>query len=121
MAAPKLLILDEPCAGLDPAAREEFLTFLTRQAALTHSVPLLFVTHHVEEIIPSLTHVLVLKTGRILTAGPLSQLKSKLLSEAFSCQVTLHRKNNRFTLSVQAKNGFGSKIPPRLRKSKANR
>lgn len=98
MARPKILILDEPCAGLDPAARESFLTFLAQQAASSHATPLLLVTHHVEEIIPSFTHVLVLKAGRISSAGPISQLKSTILSEAFSRRVTLLRKNGRFTL-----------------------
>ncbi len=101
MAKPAILILDEPCAGLDPVAREDFLAFLTHHAASTHAAPLLFVTHHVEEIIPCLTHALVLKSGRVLTAGPLSQLNSSVLSEAFSCRVILRRKNHRITLTVK--------------------
>ena len=55
MAGPELLILDEPCAGLDPVAREKFLTFLQRLARRKFGPTLLFVTHHVEEIFPALT------------------------------------------------------------------
>ncbi len=101
MTRPKILILDEPCAGLDPAAREDFLTFLGQQATSNHATPLLLVTHHVEEIVPPLTHVLVLKAGRVLSASPLSQLNSTVLSEAFSHHVRLRQKNRRFTLTVE--------------------
>lgn len=106
MGSPKVLILDEPCSGLDPAAREEFLTFITRHAAFAHAAPLLFVTHHVEEIMPCLTHALVLKTGRVSTACPIEQLNSGVLSEAFSRKVTLRRKNQRFMLTMEPGKGI---------------
>ncbi|PWU09779.1 MAG: ABC transporter [Verrucomicrobia bacterium] len=101
MARPKILILDEPCAGLDPAAREEFLIFLNQQATSAQAIPLLFVTHHVEEVIPCFTHALVLKAGRVLSAGSLSELNSAILSDAFSHNVSLRRKNRRFTLTME--------------------
>ena len=69
IASPKLLILDEPCAGLDPPARERFLQFLSRFTTEPAAPALLMVTHHVEEIIPSVSHVLLLKQGRVLKAG----------------------------------------------------
>src|SRR3989454_941689 len=74
MARPALLILDEPCAGLDPGAREHFLQFLQRLRGPT----LVLVTHHVEEIMPAFTHVLVLKEGKVLAAGA----KKKVLTSA---------------------------------------
>jgi iron complex transport system ATP-binding protein len=49
MARPRLLILDEPCAGLDPVAREQFLAFLERLGAQRGAPALVLVTHHVEE------------------------------------------------------------------------
>ena len=52
MARPQLLILDEPCAGLDPVAREHFLQFIERLARRRGSPTLVLVTHHVEEIMP---------------------------------------------------------------------
>src|SRR5262245_9272951 len=63
MANPKVLILDEPCAGLDPAAREHFLHFLQRLGKQQSGPTLIFVTHHVEEIMPVFSHALVLKAG----------------------------------------------------------
>lgn len=100
MANPKILILDEPCSGLDPVAREDFLVFLGQHAASKHAAPLLFVTHHVEEIISSMTHALVLKAGRVLLADRLSKLNSAVLSEAFSRPTKLRCVNRRFTLTV---------------------
>ena len=69
MAKPRVLILDEPCAGLDPAAREHFLQFLQRLGAQKNSPTLVLVTHHVEEIMPVFSHALVLKNGAVLAAG----------------------------------------------------
>src|SRR6266567_2430676 len=69
MARPELLILDEPCAGLDPVAREHFLQFLGRLAHTRSAPTLVLVTHHVEEIIPVFSHVLVLRGGEVLAAG----------------------------------------------------
>src|SRR5271170_7709940 len=69
MAKPRVLILDEPCAGLDPAAREHFLQFLQRLGSRKNSPTLILVTHHVEEITPAFSRVLILKSGRVLAAG----------------------------------------------------
>jgi iron complex transport system ATP-binding protein len=55
MAKPKLLILDEPCAGLDPVAREQFLQFVESLARQPRGPALVLVTHHVEEITPGFT------------------------------------------------------------------
>src|SRR5262245_10356790 len=69
MAKPRALILDEACAGLDPAAREHFLQFLQRLGQQRTAPTLIFVTHHVEEIMPVFSHVLILRAGRVLGAG----------------------------------------------------
>ena len=68
MRRPKLLILDEPFEGLDPPARNSLantINDLTRT-----DIQLILITHRFEEIIPSITHVLLLKQGRIYKAGP---------------------------------------------------
>ncbi len=96
----ELLILDEPCTGLDPVARENFLGFmegLIQQQAF-HS--LLLVTHHVEEILPSITHALILKQGRVIAQGAkVETLTSGNLSDAFSGPVDLKFSHQRYHLS----------------------
>jgi iron complex transport system ATP-binding protein len=105
MARPALLILDEPCAGLDPVAREHFLHFIDRLGRAPRSPTIVLVTHHVEEIMPVFTHVLLLRDGRVLGAGPKAEvLMSGHLAETFDCQMRLRRANGRYTLSVAAPN-----------------
>jgi iron complex transport system ATP-binding protein len=102
MARPRLLILDEPCAGLDPVAREQFLAFVERLAAQKSASPaLVLVTHHVEEIMPSFTHALLLRTGRVVTAGARGRvLTSPQLSTTFDTPLKLRRMGGRYTLRL---------------------
>ena len=102
MAKPRVLILDEPCAGLDPAAREHFLQFIQRLGAQKNSPTLILVTHHVEEIMPVFSHVLILKNGRVLVAGKKSVvMNSKNLSQAFHARTVLVTKKQRYELKVR--------------------
>lgn len=103
MARPRLLILDEPCAGLDPVAREKFLQFVERLARHRgHHGPrpaLVLVTHHVDEIMPAFTHALLLRRGRVVAAGPRqSVLTSANLSTIFGAPLRLSRRANRYRL-----------------------
>lgn len=101
ISKPRLLILDEPCAGLDPVARERFLDFLTTLAAAPDCPALVLVTHHVEEILPLFTHGLLLSRGRRLAAGPLPRvLTSALLSQAFETPLRLSRRQGRHHLTL---------------------
>ncbi len=102
MAEPRLLILDEPCAGLDPVAREHFLQFLQRLARSRNAPAMVLVTHHVEEIMPAFTHVIVLRDGRVMAAGARREvLDSKILSQAFGAPVRLTLRAGRYSLSVR--------------------
>ena len=106
MASPRLMILDEPCAGLDPVAREHFLQFLSRLARVRGAPTMVLVTHHVEEIVALFSHVLVLKAGRVLAAGPRARvLTSATLSNAFAAPVHLTRAKGRYSLAVRAARG----------------
>jgi len=69
MIEPGLLLLDEPTAGLDLAGREEFVADLDAVGA--DGTPMALVTHHLEEIPSSFTHVLVLAHGGVLASGPI--------------------------------------------------
>lgn len=104
MARPRLLILDEPCAGLDPAAREHFLQFLQRLGSFRNAPTLVLVTHHVEEIMPVFSHALVLRGGRVLAAGiKRVVLTTEILARAFGAGVRLRRVGGRYALTVGAK------------------
>ena len=101
MAKPRVLILDEPCAGLDPAAREHFLHFIQRLGAHKNSPTLVLVTHHVEEIMPVFSHVLVLKAGGVLANGTkMNALNTRNLSEAFGARMKLRQSRQRYELKV---------------------
>jgi len=101
MAHPDVLILDEPCAGLDPVAREQFLGLVADLGRQTRPA-LLFVTHHVEEIVPAFRHALLLREGRILAAGPTrTVLNGKRLSSVFDAPVRLSRLSGRYRLQVR--------------------
>jgi iron complex transport system ATP-binding protein len=101
MAKPRLLILDEPCAGLDPAATEHFLQFLQRLGRRADTPTLVLVTHHVEEIMPVFSHALVLKSGRVLASGKkYSVLTAQNLSRAFHAPLKLRQSAGRYRLTV---------------------
>lgn len=79
---PRALLLDEACAGLDPAARRAFLHDL-RQIA-REGICLIVVTHHVDEILPEIGRVVMMKQGRIIADGPKAELLTDNgLSELF--------------------------------------
>jgi iron complex transport system ATP-binding protein len=69
MARPFLLVLDEPCAGMDPSVRERFLAWLDDRMSDSNSPAVVLVTHHIEEIMPGLANTLVLSAGRVHSAG----------------------------------------------------
>jgi iron complex transport system ATP-binding protein len=106
MARPKILILDEACAGLDPVARENFLQFLGRLIKIPNPPTILFVTHHLEEITPIFSHVLMLRNGERLASGPVkSCLTSESLSRMFATPVLVRKKNGKYTLSISSNDG----------------
>ena len=103
MAKPALLILDEPCAGLDPVAREHFLHFVQRLGTTHNGPTIVFVTHHVEEIMPAFTHVLLLKSGRVYASGNRQKvLASRNLGGAFDAEARLTRTAGRYALQVRS-------------------
>ncbi len=74
MTDPELLLLDEPAAGLDLGAREALMRRLTRIMASPEGPVIVMVSHHVEEIPPGITHVLLLRAGRVVAAGPIREV-----------------------------------------------
>lgn len=97
MPDPELLLLDEPAAGLDLAGREDLVTRLSDVARDPASPALVLVTHHVEEIPPGFTHVMLLRAGRIVAAGPIDQtLTATNLTAAFSVPISVERVGSRW-------------------------
>ncbi len=74
MTDPELLLLDEPAAGLDLGAREALLRRLSRLVADPQGPAMVLVSHHVEEIPSGITHVLLLRRGGVVAAGPLPEV-----------------------------------------------
>lgn len=102
MARPRLLILDEPCAGMDPVAREVFLQRMELIAREPRGPGLVLVTHHVEEITEGFTHALLLRAGRVVAAGPRAKvLTEALLGETFGAAVRLGRHGGRLELRIK--------------------
>jgi iron complex transport system ATP-binding protein len=96
-AQPSLLLLDEPCAGLDLPGRESLLLALGEMVRADDALPLVFVTHHLEEVFAGITHALVLADGCVAAAGPAEEvLSSATLSHAFGLPVTVRRHAGRY-------------------------
>lgn len=98
MADPELLLLDEPAAGLDLGGREELVGALAELAGDTKSPVLVLVTHHVEEIPPGFTHLMLMKDGHVHAAGPIAEvLTDANLTEAFGTPLQVERRGDRWT------------------------
>ncbi|ALC10991.1 ABC transporter ATP-binding protein [Sphingopyxis sp. 113P3] len=85
---PRALLLDEPCAGLDPAARHHFLEML--RSIARGGTTMLLITHHIDEILPEIERIVMLRDGRLLHDGPKANLlTSDRLTDLFGLPVTV--------------------------------
>jgi iron complex transport system ATP-binding protein len=102
MARPPILLLDEPCAGLDPVAREQLLALVHRQTTRRRGPAVVLITHHVEEITLGFTHVLLLRAGVVVASGPIdATLRAKNVAATFGTKkIQLGRRAQRWTLNV---------------------
>ncbi|MGK3947482.1 ABC transporter ATP-binding protein [Microbacterium sp. K2] len=97
MTDPELLLLDEPTASLDLGSREELLALLSGYASSPTTPAMLMVTHHVEEIPVGFTHVLLMREGRIVAAGPIADtLTADTLTETFGMPIVLSSEEGRY-------------------------
>ncbi|MFW6598268.1 ABC transporter ATP-binding protein [Propionibacteriaceae bacterium Y2011] len=102
MTDPELLLLDEPAAGLDLTGREALVETLSELALDEESPASVLVTHHVEEIPVGITHALLLKQGRIVAQGPLSEtLTDDNLTETFDLPLHVSAEAGRWTARVK--------------------
>jgi iron complex transport system ATP-binding protein len=97
MTRPYLIFLDEPCAGMDPGARESFLATLKTLGRQKNIPALVYVTHHIEEILPLFGKTLVLHQGRVLHAGRTrAVLDEKVLRDLYGAPISIIRKKGRY-------------------------
>jgi iron complex transport system ATP-binding protein len=103
ISQPLLLVLDEAAGGLDLPAREALIAALV---ALERSLPRLaslMISHHVEELPPTVTHALLLREGRTIASGPVdSVLTDDLVSQAFDLPINVRRDNGRWSARAVA-------------------
>lgn len=91
MAKPELLILDEPCNGLDLFAREDLLSRIKKMKQAADAPSLLYVTHHTEEILPLLNHVLMIRDGKIFKQGKRAELLNEtVLNDFYQRPIAIH-------------------------------
>lgn len=96
MPQPELLVLDEPCAGLDLKAREEFLDAVQEMCTKKGGPALIYITHHIEEIIPAITHALTLRNRMMIASGRKEDvLTNEVLSETFEVPIELQEREGR--------------------------
>ncbi len=102
MARHEILLLDEACAGLDLVARDRFLSFLNHLTEQKNTPTLILVTHHIEEIFPAITHVLLLKGGTIAASGPKEEmLTAQNLSTVFSADLEVLRDGETYSARLK--------------------
>lgn len=93
MNEPGILLLDEPSARLDLGGREHLVQALSELTLDSAAPPLLLVTHHLDEVPPGMTHVLMLRDGHAIATGPLDEeLTSASLSACFGLPLQLERR-----------------------------
>lgn len=94
---PQALLLDEPTTGLDIAAQRHFLATLRRLAQA--GTTLVLVTHHVEEIVPEIERVILLRAGRVFAdSTPAEILTSERMSALYSMPLRVERESGGYRL-----------------------
>lgn len=102
MNSPRLLILDEPCTGLDLFARENFLSNVEQIGSRKNAPTLLYVTHHIDEILPVFNHTILMRNGNIHLQGSKKEvLTEDNLKYFFSRPVNIEWKNDRPRISIK--------------------
>jgi molybdate transport system ATP-binding protein len=77
LTSPQLLLMDEPLSSLDLQRKREILPFIQRLDAEFH-IPIIYVSHDLNEIVELAKTVVLLKDGRVMEVGPIEDVFSKL-------------------------------------------
>lgn len=99
VTSPEVLVLDEPTTALDFVARHHCMSLIRRLAR--NGTTIIIVTHHLEEVIPEIKNIILLKEGEVVFAGSKQKvLTSENLSIAFDYPLTLHKKRENYRLEL---------------------
>ncbi len=116
MKSPRLLILDEPFEGLDEAERDLLAGSINRLMAGPMRV--ILVAHRLEEIVPNITHVLMVREGRLFRQGPKDEiLTSENLSRLYGCSLRLRKNNGTYFLTYEEEKGSVRELPGERREA----
>lgn len=97
MANPSLLLLDEPTTGLDLPAREALLSAVATLSQAQPELATITVSHHLEELPPTTTHALLLRGGRIVAIGPVTEtLTTEHVTACFGFPITVRQDEGRY-------------------------
>jgi len=108
MVDPELLLLDEPAAGLDLGGREDLVSTLSTLAFDPDSPATVLVSHHVEEIPPGFSHVLMLRRGSVVAAGLLEdELNEANLAATFGMPLSLDHVEGRYAARRRTRRAQG--------------
>ena len=103
ISRPRLLVLDEAASGLDFPAREALIAALVELERSEPGLASLMISHHVEELPPTITHAMLLREGRVVAAGPVDAvLTGDLVSQAFDLPISVRREDGRWSARAAA-------------------
>lgn len=109
MANPKILVLDEPCSGLDIFSREIFLHMIEELAAET-DLSIIYVTHHTEEILPFFEKAALMRDGHIVEQGALQDVfNNKSLTKFFGMNANVIWTEQHFFINLDFSKDYQSK------------
>lgn len=95
MNDPSIILLDEPSGRLDLGGREQLVRAIDDVIAAEPTLATAIVTHHVDEIPTRATHLLAMKQGRAVAAGPIATtLSDEILTETFEFPLRVERRDD---------------------------
>ncbi|HQY31297.1 MAG TPA: ATP-binding cassette domain-containing protein, partial [Thermomicrobiales bacterium] len=97
MQSPRVVVLDEPALGLDLPAREALIDALVDLAREHPDLAMIMISHHLEELPPTITHAALLRDGRMVASGPVeSTLTGAMMSATYGIPIEVSNDRGRW-------------------------